>query len=116
MPGLTFTDHQGFQKTVLLSATGAAIAGLVAYALSSVGLAFPLTVAGGAAVAAAACGTTPKARGFYGVLGAVAGSLSLLWPQHPLFGLAVSGGGLGLLFAQHRESETRKTPSLGGQM
>ncbi|MFN7131800.1 MAG: hypothetical protein ACK4N5_06940 [Myxococcales bacterium] len=109
---LSFTDHDGFQKTVLRAGATAALAGIAAHVFGLVGLGAPLEVFACAA-AASACGSTVRSRALYGVLGGLAGLLPMLWPQHPLFGLSVAGGSIGALYAHVRRARTQPNSEVG---
>ncbi|MGI5861383.1 MAG: hypothetical protein ACOX6T_04915 [Myxococcales bacterium] len=113
MPALTFADHEAFQKSVLWSTGGAAAAGLIGFVLSQAGLTVPGVAIVCAVAALAACGKTIKSRIGFGVLGALAGLLSLAFPTHPAFGLAAAGTGMGLVFALARSKEAGSAPGVG---
>ena len=115
MPALTFADHDGFQKAVIRASLGAGAAGLLLSLALPTWLAAPplLLIAACAAAAGAACGTGWRAKLAYAALGGAASALSLAFPEHPWFGLAAAGAGLGLLFAHSREKEGSRKPGVG---
>jgi len=128
MAALTFADHEGFQKSVVRATTGGAAAGLVSFGAAALASAAGWVTAPGlattpdltmttltcAAVAAAACGSSWKARVAYGLAAAgITGAVALLFATHPFFAIGAAGVGLGALFAHSRQKESAGETGVG---
>lgn len=102
MPAITFTDHEDFQKAAIRAVLGAALGGLVAFAVGLVGIALPPAFLPVAGALAAACGGSWRETLGAGVAGALLGGLPSLTPLHPWFGVALMGAGAGTVLAWAR--------------
>jgi hypothetical protein len=105
MPALTFTDHEAFHRTAIRTVLGAALGGLLTYAVALFGVSLPETFLPVALGVGAACGKGWRETLAACVAGALCGGIPALASAHPWFSLVALGAGTGLIFVYARRRE-----------